>query len=186
MSVEGDRLSNLPDDLIRKILSSTGIKQVIEMSLLSSRWRYVWTSMPCLHFSSQDFLTVRKFSKFVTRVLNDHNKKVQVSSVKLSFRGTTNHRFVKQIIKYAVSHDVPQLSVKALDCKRKSELLLSLFSSRSLKHLTLTGSYNYRYGITLASITALFPAKGQKQYVYHICQLAGLKKEENELAFIWH
>nr|GEV52258.1 hypothetical protein [Tanacetum cinerariifolium] len=155
MSVEGDRLSNLPDDLIHKIFSSIGIKQAIEMTVLSSRWRYVWTSMPCLDFSSQDFLTVRKFSKFVTRALSGRNKKVQLSSVMLGFRGTTNHRFVKQIIKYAVSHDVPQLSVKALDCKRKSELPLSLFSSRSLKHLTLTGSYNYRYGIRLASIWEL-------------------------------
>ncbi|PWA89334.1 F-box domain, Leucine-rich repeat domain, L domain-like protein [Artemisia annua] len=156
MSVEGDRLSNLPDDLIHKILSYIGIKQVIEMTVLSSRWRYVWTSVPCLDFSSQDFSAVIKFSKFVTRVLTHHrNKKVQVYSIKLSFRGKTSHGFVKRIIKYAVSHDVPQLSIKSLDCKRNSELLLPLFSSRSLKHLTLTGSYSYCNGITLTSIWEL-------------------------------
>jgi hypothetical protein len=155
VSVEGDRLSNLPDDLIHKILSYIGIKQAIELTVLSSRWRYVWTSVPCLDFSSQDFSAVIKFSKFVTRVLSCRNKKVQVYSIKLSFRGKTSHGFVKRIIKYAVSHNVPQLSVKSLDCERNSELRLPLFSSRSLKHLTLTGSYSYWDGITLTSIWEL-------------------------------
>ncbi|KAI3713663.1 hypothetical protein L1987_72246 [Smallanthus sonchifolius] len=51
MNIEGDRLSSLPDDLIHKILSFNGIKHAIETTALSSRWRYIWTSMHCLNFS---------------------------------------------------------------------------------------------------------------------------------------
>ncbi|GJV34036.1 F-box domain containing protein [Tanacetum coccineum] len=64
MNVEGDRLSSLPDDLIHKILSSISLKQAIETSTLSSRWRYIWTSMPYLDFSTESFSKWKMFSKF--------------------------------------------------------------------------------------------------------------------------
>ncbi|KAF5801687.1 putative F-box domain, leucine-rich repeat domain superfamily, F-box-like domain superfamily [Helianthus annuus] len=54
MDAEGDRLSVLPDDLILQILSFVGLKDAIGTSVLSSRWRYLWTSIPHLSFSSQD------------------------------------------------------------------------------------------------------------------------------------
>ncbi|KAF5782341.1 putative F-box domain, leucine-rich repeat domain superfamily, F-box-like domain superfamily [Helianthus annuus] len=70
MNVEGDRLSSLPDDLILKTLSFIDTKHAIRTSVLSSRWRYIWTSTPRLDFSTRDFRTLAKFSKFVTGVLS--------------------------------------------------------------------------------------------------------------------
>ncbi|KAJ0509751.1 putative F-box domain, leucine-rich repeat domain superfamily, F-box-like domain superfamily [Helianthus annuus] len=87
VNVEGDRLSSLPDDLIHKILSFVGIKLAVETSVLSSRWRYIWTSMPCLNFSTKDFHTLPKFSTFVKRVLLGRNNQIEVASVELAFRG---------------------------------------------------------------------------------------------------
>ncbi|KAJ0431823.1 putative F-box domain, leucine-rich repeat domain superfamily, F-box-like domain superfamily [Helianthus annuus] len=87
MNVEGDRLSSLPDDLIHKILSFCSIKDAIGTSVLSSRWEYVWTSMPYLSFSSEDFDTLPAFSKFVNHVLSGRNNLTEVYSVNLCFRG---------------------------------------------------------------------------------------------------
>ncbi|KAF5782338.1 putative F-box domain, leucine-rich repeat domain superfamily, F-box-like domain superfamily [Helianthus annuus] len=70
MNVEGDRLSSLPDDLILKTLSFIDTKHAIRTSVLSSRWKYIWTSTPRLDFSTRDFRTLAKFSKFVTGVLS--------------------------------------------------------------------------------------------------------------------
>ncbi|MFS8030177.1 putative F-box domain, leucine-rich repeat domain superfamily, F-box-like domain superfamily [Helianthus anomalus] len=78
LKVEGDRLSNLPNDLIHKILSFIDVKYAIRTSALSSRWRYIWTSMPCLNFSSEGFHSLPEFSKFVTRVLSTRNNKTKV------------------------------------------------------------------------------------------------------------
>ncbi|PWA74019.1 F-box domain, Leucine-rich repeat domain, L domain-like protein [Artemisia annua] len=86
MNVGNDRLSNLPDDLIHKILSLVDIKLVVQTSALSSRWRFIWTSMPYLNFSTEDFFTLPKFSKFVTHLLSRRNN-IDVFSVKLRFRG---------------------------------------------------------------------------------------------------
>ncbi|KAK9052906.1 hypothetical protein SSX86_029536 [Deinandra increscens subsp. villosa] len=139
MNVECDRISQLPDDLIHKILSFLDIKQAMGTSALSSRWQYVWTSMPCLNFSSAKFHKLPDFSKFVTHVLSRRNNEIDVSSVKLHFRGKYTQVFVKRILDYAFSHKVQQLNVTRLDGK-KMEVPFSLFNSQSLKHLTLNGS----------------------------------------------
>ncbi|XP_076911982.1 F-box protein At4g22280-like [Bidens hawaiensis] len=138
---DDDRLSNLPVDLIHKILSLIGIQQAMETSALSSRWRYIWTSMPSLSFTSWDFDTLQERSKFVFHVLSRRNNLTEVDSVKLSFCGKVSEEFVKRILNYALSHNVQQLNVVCLDHK-DIELPPSLFSSQSLKHLSLTaGTY---------------------------------------------
>ncbi|KAJ0466573.1 putative F-box domain, leucine-rich repeat domain superfamily, F-box-like domain superfamily [Helianthus annuus] len=109
MNVEEDRLSSLPDCLIHKILSFISIKHAIQTSVLSSRWRFIWTSMPYLNLSRDDFTLLPKFSEFVTHVLSDRNNQTEVSSVKLTLHGEDSDVFVKQII-----------------------------NSRSLKHLSFT------------------------------------------------
>ncbi|XP_035842028.1 F-box/FBD/LRR-repeat protein At3g26920 [Helianthus annuus] len=143
-NVEGDRLSRLPDDLIHKIMSFVSIKQAVETSVLSPRWRYIWTSMPYLSFSSNDFRTLPKFSNFVKHVLSSRNNQVDVFSVDLTFRGKVSQAFVKRILDYAFSHNVQQLNFTCIHDKN-IELPLSLFSSRSLKHLSLTGYSSYSY-----------------------------------------
>ncbi|PWA55634.1 F-box domain, Leucine-rich repeat domain, L domain-like protein [Artemisia annua] len=138
LKVKCDRLSSLPDDLIHKILSFISLQQAIEIRTLSSRWRYIWTSMPYLDLSTESFSKLDKFSKFVTDVLSRRNNQVQLSSVKLSFRGKATQVFVKKILNYAFSHNVEQLTVVSFACKDVVEFPINLFSSQSLKHLTLT------------------------------------------------
>nr|XP_043639870.1 F-box/LRR-repeat protein At1g55660-like [Erigeron canadensis] len=87
-NVECDRLSGLPDDLIYRILFLVGMKHAVQMSLLSSRWRLFWTSMPYLNFSSKEFSEGYKFSNFVTNVLSRRNNQLKTSSVNLTFEGT--------------------------------------------------------------------------------------------------
>ncbi|GJR15225.1 F-box domain containing protein [Tanacetum coccineum] len=136
VNVSGDRLSNLPDDLIHKILSYIGTKQAVETSALASRWRFVWTSLPYLNFSSEDFPSLPKFSKFVNHVLSRRNNEIEVPFVKLTFRGKVSQVFVRRILNYAISHNVQQLTVICL-LENNIEIPLSLFSSESLKSLTL-------------------------------------------------
>ncbi|KAJ0431592.1 putative F-box domain, leucine-rich repeat domain superfamily, F-box-like domain superfamily [Helianthus annuus] len=138
MKVEGDRLSTLPDDLIHKILSFIDIKHAIRTSALSSRWRYIWTSMPCLSFSNEHFHSLPEFSEFVTHVLSARNNQTEVHSVKLAFRGKASQPFVKRILNYAFSHNVQQLNITFLHEDYMTKTYLSAFSSQSLKNLTLS------------------------------------------------
>ncbi|GKA29968.1 F-box domain containing protein [Tanacetum coccineum] len=131
---DDDRLNNLPDDLIHKILSLVGTKLAVQTSALSSRWRYLWTMLPYLNLSSEDFKTLPKFSNFVTHVLSCRDNQIEISSAKLNFRGKGSQEFVTKILNYVFSHNVKQLTISCLP-----EFPLSLFSSQSLEHLTFTG-----------------------------------------------
>ncbi|XP_076905909.1 FBD-associated F-box protein At3g49020-like [Bidens hawaiensis] len=113
-NVEDDRLSILPDELIQKILSYISIKHVVQTSALSSRWRYIWTSMPYLNFSAKGFRKFPNLSKFVTHLLSGRNNQTQVISVSLTFRGKVIHELVQRILDYAFSHNVQQLNITYL------------------------------------------------------------------------
>ncbi|KAG8391495.1 hypothetical protein BUALT_Bualt01G0193700 [Buddleja alternifolia] len=51
-----DRLSALPDDVLHRVLSSVDFLDVVRTSVLSKRWRHVWTSMPYLNFNMEWFV----------------------------------------------------------------------------------------------------------------------------------
>nr|XP_043607786.1 F-box/FBD/LRR-repeat protein At5g56420-like [Erigeron canadensis] len=140
---EVDRLSSLPDDLIHKIFSYMGIKDTIGTSTLSSRWRYIWTSMSCLEFSDWKLSTLPKFSNFVTEYLSRRNNQTEVFSLNLSYDGQVTEPFVKKLLDYAYSHNIQQLDISYASPNWTSEFPLSLFSSQSLKHLSFTFEYGY-------------------------------------------
>ncbi|CAL5027369.1 unnamed protein product [Urochloa decumbens] len=50
-----DRLSVLPDCLLREIMSHMKARQVVQTCVLSRRWRHLWRSMPCLDVDYKEF-----------------------------------------------------------------------------------------------------------------------------------
>ncbi|KAL7609342.1 F-box/LRR-repeat protein At3g26922 isoform X1 [Lactuca sativa] len=136
---EEDRLSRLPDEVIRNILSCIDMKFGVQTCLLSTRWKLVWTSIPCLKFSSWKFGCLQKFSEFVTNVLSKRNNQIQVSSINLVFSHRQDYCevIVRKIANYAFSHNIQQLNVADDDTNRLHEFPACLFSSHSLKHFTL-------------------------------------------------
>ncbi|KAF9588378.1 hypothetical protein IFM89_016172 [Coptis chinensis] len=56
----GDRISSLPNNLLHEILALLDMKQVVQTSVLSTRWRDLWTSIPTLNFNSTVFLESRR------------------------------------------------------------------------------------------------------------------------------
>ncbi|PWA57159.1 F-box domain, Leucine-rich repeat domain, L domain-like protein [Artemisia annua] len=79
LAVEVD---SLPDDLIYKILSYVDTLYSVRLSVLSSRWRFIWISMPYLNFSSDEHISSSRYHEFVNNVLSVRcNNKIDVSSV---------------------------------------------------------------------------------------------------------
>nr|GEV67336.1 hypothetical protein [Tanacetum cinerariifolium] len=139
VDAEIDRLSNLPDELIHKILSFVGIKRAIGLSDISSRWRYIWTSMPYLDFSVENFSTSARLSNFVTNVLSRRNNLVEVVSIKLHSYKDFSLDSLRQIMNYAFSHNVKQFDIQCFP-ENDNGPPLPFFYSVSLKHLSLRGT----------------------------------------------
>lgn len=90
--VEVDKISNLPGHIIDKMLSHLSLRDAVRTSVLSSKWRYKWITLPHLVFdnqsvlvSSQDqSLTKNKLVNIVDHVLLLHSGPIQ--KFKLSHR----------------------------------------------------------------------------------------------------
>ncbi|GKA16864.1 F-box domain containing protein [Tanacetum coccineum] len=83
-------------------------------------------------------------------VLSRHNNQIEVTLAKLDFSLKVNQGFVRRILDYAISHNVQQLTVSC-SCDYNEILFpLYLFSSQSLKHLTIAGKV-YSHSIRVIS-----------------------------------
>ncbi|KFK33905.1 hypothetical protein AALP_AA5G076200 [Arabis alpina] len=65
-----DRLSLLPDPLLCQILLNLPTKDVVKTSLLSTRWRSLYLSVPVLELDDDAFLNYSAFVDFVDRFIN--------------------------------------------------------------------------------------------------------------------
>ncbi|XP_020180678.1 F-box/LRR-repeat protein At3g26922-like [Aegilops tauschii subsp. strangulata] len=69
-----DRLSALPDELLRAILSRLKALQMAQTCVLSTRWRSLWRAVPCLHIDDGDFTSGPPyFQNFTTNLLRSHS-----------------------------------------------------------------------------------------------------------------
>ncbi|KAL5721904.1 hypothetical protein ACHQM5_005489 [Ranunculus cassubicifolius] len=107
--IDEDRLSNLPDPILHQILSFLGdMTEVIPTSLLSKRWRYLWTSLPFLSFKSD----YENFSDFVYRVLLlRDNSTIQTFSLKHSSQEWRSND-LESWIRTAVCRNVQNIDVE--------------------------------------------------------------------------
>jgi len=75
-----DRISDLPCNVIDDILARLYIKDLVRTSILSKKWRYMWTSVPRLRFDDDFFDEYEDLddpgpvaSKVIRDVLMQHN-----------------------------------------------------------------------------------------------------------------
>ncbi|KAI3898490.1 hypothetical protein MKX03_019209 [Papaver bracteatum] len=77
-----DQISTLPDDVLVRILSLVPTEQAVSTSLLSKRWKFLWTLIPVLDFDYARFSQIfnapslddqkRRFLEFVEHVFFHH------------------------------------------------------------------------------------------------------------------
>ncbi|CAA2953082.1 F-box FBD LRR-repeat At1g13570-like isoform X1 [Olea europaea subsp. europaea] len=56
VGMEVDKISNLPEHIIDNILSSLPLRDAVRTSILSSKWRFKWVTLPHLVFENQSVL----------------------------------------------------------------------------------------------------------------------------------
>ncbi|PWA99113.1 F-box domain, cyclin-like protein [Artemisia annua] len=137
---EEDRISKLPDDIIHHILSFLDMKYAVQTSAVSRKWKHIWTTMPYLNLDSQLFPKLPHFAKFVKQALCHRNNHTEVSAVDLKFTGAATK--LTRIVNYAYSHNIRRMNVQWIT-KRSYEFPVYLFSSHTLKHLTIEVGYPY-------------------------------------------
>ncbi|OMO82380.1 hypothetical protein CCACVL1_11968 [Corchorus capsularis] len=155
-----DRLSDLPDSLLIHILSLIPYRTCFQTSVLSKRWKDLWTrSLPdlILHRYNCNLSPSKKllFKKFVVYVLSRRDNNLPLNKLSFKYFGTAKS-FIKRVINYGVSHNVQHVSIELKRVSFKT-LFPSLNIAQSLKTLELSDLINLHLlkDCTLPSLTAL-------------------------------
>ena len=100
-----DRLSNLPDAIIHKILSVLSIETTVITCVLSKRWQYQWTHIDTLVFNRHNFGgNYRRFTNIVSHVLRHRPPSINVTQLSvLNSDNDGDHSLILDVLAYAFS-----------------------------------------------------------------------------------
>jgi hypothetical protein len=156
MEHKKDRISELPDPPLQHVLSFVPIKQVVQSSTLSKRWKHVWFTIPVLEFDKTFFESKlwckdnKKARKIQTRrvdqiLLNRRRMGLSINKFTL-FMPLTRPKSVSHVvdpwIDYVVKSDVEELNLDFYDDEWKRYLYplpQSVLLAKSITMLMLTG-----------------------------------------------
>ncbi|XP_017635719.1 putative F-box/FBD/LRR-repeat protein At3g49030 [Gossypium arboreum] len=140
-----DRLSDLPDCLLHHIFGFIDFKYCIRTSVLSKRWKLLWTSLSNLYFDGCDGTRLPDFHRFVLEALfrrGRHHNKYPLNEVRLHLMWMGTHSsFLKKNIAHLESHNVRCLGISFDQnlCNFNDQDFPARFSrSQVLKTLELT------------------------------------------------
>ncbi|CAL9231193.1 unnamed protein product [Arabidopsis halleri] len=129
-----DRISSLPDHLLCQILSNLPTKNAVTSSILSTRWRNIWLSIPILDI---DIVDVTTFVTFASRFL-DFSKDSCLHKLKLSFgREDVDMCTIKPWIEDAFKRKIQHLEVDSRVDEMIDMLPLTFYLSETLVSLRL-------------------------------------------------
>ncbi|KAJ4838962.1 hypothetical protein Tsubulata_035040 [Turnera subulata] len=90
---QADRLSNLPDAILHHILSFLeDTRAAAQTSVLSRRFRFLWTSLPDLCFDTKPFSCPYTFFCFVTSSLAARDRSCRLGRLRFYIRRRFGHR----------------------------------------------------------------------------------------------
>ncbi|XP_050375512.1 F-box/LRR-repeat protein At4g14103-like [Argentina anserina] len=139
-----DMISDLPDSLLCHILSFMPTKDSVSTSVLSSRWKRVWASVPSLDFR-ETHSDSESFVLFVSRVLYFRNSS-DIQKFKLKCYCVERFSHIDGWIRTAIMHNLVELDL----CVEKDasymedfrlELPKSLFMCKTLVKLNLSSIF---------------------------------------------
>lgn len=148
-----DHISNMPDAILNSILSRLqSTKQVVRTSVLSTRWRYVWTSIPNVDiniYQGKKPFNTEEFEKFVDRVLV--SKTLDLDRFRLACSSYCTMSTISRWIELAVMRKVKLLHLMfSTSEKNDIELPDCLVNCRSLDVLKLSLSM---HRLSLSKVT---------------------------------
>lgn len=154
LEMEEDRISKLPDAILHHILSKIDFEQAVQTSILSRRWKNLWSSLPdldfnfrrlviqsglCLLSSNVNDRFMPRFRHFVIQFLShrDDSSSIRKFQLSSSHMTATDSRFVEKCLDYAINHGVQHLDLDAYCHPTPFKFPDGFFVSKTLRVLKL-------------------------------------------------
>lgn len=140
--VEPDRISCLPGHVIDQVLSHLSIREAVRTSVLSSKWRYKWATLPilvfdthCVSVASQDHMIIKnKLLRIIDHVLLLHSG--PINKFKLSHRDLIGVTDIDRWTLHLCRKSIKEFVLEIWKGQRY-KIHSCLFSCQSLTHLEL-------------------------------------------------
>ncbi|PNX93515.1 F-box family protein [Trifolium pratense] len=133
-----DMLSDLPDCVLLHILSFLNTKHVVQTCVLSKRWKHLWKRIPILILHSSTFSTVKRFTKFVSKILTLRDTSTALHILDLKRGGDIEPQLLKKILNYVSSHNTQLQELGISVCGDKSLIKSCVSSCHALTSLKLS------------------------------------------------
>ncbi|XP_078179348.1 F-box/FBD/LRR-repeat protein At1g13570-like [Carex rostrata] len=134
LDLERDYISNLPKNIKEEVLMKLPIKEAIRTSLLSTKWKYVWRSIPNLVFNED--CAQSELIKLVDLVLFVHSGPI------LQFKLISRHACNEAIARWMLilsQNGIKNLYIN-LDSAEECMIPSSFFSCLALEHVLISCS----------------------------------------------
>ncbi|KAF3562857.1 hypothetical protein DY000_02011938 [Brassica cretica] len=134
-----DSISFLPDVILQTILSYIPTEIAIKTSILSKRWRHVWSDTPCLSF---DWIRPHgPKGDIINKILGRYTARKMIS-FKLNANLQDDIPYIDRWIEFAMSRNVENMSlVFGYDGDHKYHVPDSFYISNSFKQLSVKYSF---------------------------------------------
>lgn len=139
VSIDGvvDSISHLSDEILHHIFSYIPTKFAIRTSVLSKRWRHVWSETPHLSF---EWLSVSPNS--INETLANSYSASKITSFHLCTDLTTEAHCVNTLIKFAMTHNVENLHLEFRNLIMKYKFPDFFYTNSSVKQLIVDAGFN--------------------------------------------
>ncbi|XP_074313916.1 putative F-box/LRR-repeat protein At4g15060 [Silene latifolia] len=144
-----DKISQLSDDILLKVLSTLDLKNAVKTSILAKRWKYLWTWLPVLDFDYKilsDNFKPQRYINWVNQVVYGH-RDLYISKFRVFFCSLWGSEVsqVEKWARFAFSKRVEDLDLN-LDLKLLASTKTSRFSLGLdlLKHPQNNGIINLK------------------------------------------
>ncbi|XP_062011802.1 F-box protein At4g22280-like [Rosa rugosa] len=141
-----DRISQLPDAVLRHILTFVSTKDAVRTSILSTRWKDMWTCVPNLYLTDEEFSSSADFVEFVDRALLVRDS-AAIRKFHLHFRDCDAEDLsrIDDWMQTAVRCDVVELDLFVYsDGEEMLELPESPLTCKTLEALKLRSNYSIK------------------------------------------
>lgn len=109
-----DVISDLPDTVLQHLLSYLPTIEAVRTSVLSRRWRSLWSAVPALHFNQEEFPGQEPFWELVEGVLASRDACTAVTSFHLSVSDAMDRPSVLKWLEYAMERRVEEVEFEVL------------------------------------------------------------------------
>jgi hypothetical protein len=133
-------INALPDVILVYIMSFLSIRQAIQTSILSKRWKNLWKQLPSLIARSSQFPNVANFRCFLNKFLTHRDHSNTLDNIVVDYIGCIPIQILSRLFKYGASHSVEKIAINTygIGYHLKNFEISNIFRGCFIKYLNLS------------------------------------------------